>query len=361
MTTYYEINERLFDQIMYAMLDRLPEDMDKREGGVAWTLLAPVALELEKFYQDIDAVEQTAFLIDETGEYTAFGTYIDRRVEEYGMKRKEGGVSQVTVTLSAESDVLVPAFTQVVTGDSDPIIFETQENVMVGMAGVQVLAQSLEASARANVEPNAITAVLGDLAALVSVTNSTSGTGGFDAESDNELIARFLDNQRRQATSGNAAHYERWATEVAGIAKARVLPVWDGNGTVKVVLIGSNGQVVTPEKVAEVAAYIETQRPIGALVTVAGADALTIAVSATVVLTGDLPLADVIDDFTARFGEYLAGLDAGDRVTTTRVGALLIGTTGVSDYSDLTLNGATDAIDITDVVMPAVGAVVLSE
>lgn len=361
MSTYYDINESLFDQIMDAMLDQIPSDMDKREGGVAYTLLAPAALELVKLYQDLDAIEGTSFLIDENGQPSAYGSYIDRRVNEFGVFRKAGSVSSATVTLSADPAVTVPAFTQIMASDGSAQVFEVPADVTATPSGVQTVVTSLEASSAANVPAGAIDTVLGDLAATVSVVSSTAADGGVDEESDEVLIRRFLELQRVQSNSGNAAHYERWATDVPGISRARVIPVWAGNGTVKVVLVGDEARTVPTSKVEEVYEYIETQRPIGAVVTVVSADAQPIDVTATISVAPTTTLEAVSSIFTEELDTYLEGAKVGDTITVARVGSILMGIDGVLDYSGLSINGETTAIPIIDTAVPVVGEVTFDE
>ena len=38
------MEDMTFDVIMQRMLDRVPDDLDKREGSVIWDALAPAAL-----------------------------------------------------------------------------------------------------------------------------------------------------------------------------------------------------------------------------------------------------------------------------------------------------------------------------
>lgn len=357
MSTYYDINESLFDQIMEAMLDQLPADMDKREGGIAYTLLAPKALELEKLYQDLDALEQTSFLIDENGNTSAYGSYIDRRVNEFGVFRKAGGNASAIVTLTADPQVTVPAFTQLMASDGSAQVFETQVDVIATPSGTQTGVTSLEASSAANVPAGAIDTVLGDLAAVVTVTAATSADGGFDEEDDDTLVRRFLNYQERQQTSGNIGHYQRWATEVSGIERARVTPLAFGPGTVKVTLIASDGGAPTVEKRQEVADYIETQRPIGAGVTVVGATEVPVDVVADVTYEDGADVAAVIKQYKADLAAYLLPLDPGEAVTATRVGGLLVAIPEVLDYANLTINGGTASIVLGDDEVAVVGAV----
>ena len=69
---------------------------------------------------------------------------------------------------------------------------------------------------------------------------------------------------------------------VKGVGNCKILPLWNGPGTVKVLIIDSNGQTASRELIKNVADYIETVRPIGATVTVASPTPLAITVSVAV-------------------------------------------------------------------------------
>ena len=128
------------------------------------------------------------------------------------------------------------------------------------------------------------------LPGLASWTNGPAA-GGTDPESDGALYERIHAYLSRPATSGNAYHYEQWALEVAGVGAARVFPLWNGAGTVKVVLVDGGMEPASAEIVAAVQAHIEAERPIGATVTVAAAAPLSINVTAAVTLDGSAPSA----------------------------------------------------------------------
>ncbi len=47
---------------------------------------------------------------------------------------------------------------------------------------------------------------------------------------------------RREAVSANKQHYKQWAEELDGVGRAKVFPLWDGDGTVKIVVTDANMQ-----------------------------------------------------------------------------------------------------------------------
>ena len=130
--------------------------------------------------------------------------------------------------------------------------------------------------------------------------------GGADAESDTSLYARIVYRRLHPSTSGNESHYIEWALSCEGIGAVKVTRLWNGPGTVRVLVTGYDYLPVDDDLVAECAAYIETQRPAGAGVTVCSAGAMGIDVTATVTTTGAVTAAQVQEKFEEALKEYLA-------------------------------------------------------
>lgn len=72
-----------------------------------------------------------------------------------------------------------------------------------------------------------------------------------------------------------------------------MFPLWNGNGTVKVAVIDSNRQPATQAIVDAVKLYIETERPVGASVTVESGVLFNVTVSANVDLDGSATMDEV--------------------------------------------------------------------
>lgn len=121
-----------------------------------------------------------------------------------------------------------------------------------------------------NIRAGELTQMVNTISGLESWSNADAD-GGTDEETDAALCARLYEHLQKPATSGNTYHYERWAKEVNGVGDAKVTPLWNGPGTVKVLIVGPDKEPVSSEIVTACAAYIDAQRPIGATVTVSSA------------------------------------------------------------------------------------------
>ena len=69
-----------YEVILQRMLDKVPDNMDKREGSIIYDALAPAAVELQLMYIELDTI------LKETFADTAQRDYLVRRVAERGIE-----------------------------------------------------------------------------------------------------------------------------------------------------------------------------------------------------------------------------------------------------------------------------------
>ena len=209
-----------------------------------------------------------------------------------------------------------------------------------------------------NIIANSIDKFAKKIDGVSSVTNEEEFKEGTDAETDEELRERFFEVIRRPATSGNIYHYEQWAKEIDGINQARVKPLWNGNGTVKVI-VSNNNSIVSEEIVAKCQEYINTVKPIGADVTVITPTSLDINITANIYIENGYDSVKAKLDFEENLKKYLSSCN--DTVVYTRVASCLGSVEGVKDYSELKLNGGVSNISFDDEKLPKIKSITLSE
>lgn len=348
-------DNQTYDVIMARLLAAVPDTLDKREGSFIWDSLSPAALELAQVYIQMDLMLQYGFA------QTTYGQYLDYRAGEHGLTRKAATKASGQVSITGSNGTVIAAGSLFATGAG--VRFETLAETIIGEAGsITADIRAVEAGTRGNVPAATITVIPVSIAGVTAVTNESPTTGGTDQETDVALLERLLEKVRTPATSGNVAHYLQWAKSVSGVGDAKVYPTWDGNGTVKVVVIDANKEPASAEIVSDVEDYIAEVRPIGATVTVVAATALDIDVVATLTLATGAVLADVKAAFEAALDSHLQQIAFKQSyVSYAQVGSLLLDAPGVLDYSNLTMNTGTGNVAIGDTQVAVKGTVTLNE
>lgn len=332
-----------YEELVQALLDRVKNDVDKREGSVIFDAIAPCAYFLTQMGFQLDN------FLDLVLPDTAVGEYLDRAVGGWGIIRKPATAAVRKV--------------------------ETSASVPVGsLWGINELVYRIERMDSTNVY-HAICTTAGDKGnqysgQLQPITNGIVGitanltdiiTPGTDTESDEALRQRFYVKAQLPVTSGNANHYIQWALEVPGTGAAKAIPLDGGPGTVTVLVVNDK-KAISSGIVPKVQSYIDTVRPIGATVTVQSPQALTINVTANILLDKSRTASEIKQDFEAALDEFLKDMIFENyRVSYAKIGNLLLDIPGVEDFDTLLINGKNGNVMIGAKQIPVNGTVSLSE
>jgi uncharacterized phage protein gp47/JayE len=338
------------EAILKAVLGRINSGISKQEGTFTYDISSALSVELAIAYTQLERVLRLGFA------QTSSGVYLDMRADEHGVTRRAAAKSKGKVTMTGTAGAAVPKGAVFATGTGTR--FVTQAAVTLASDGkAEAAVEAEKAGASGNTASGTITRIPVSITGVTAVTNPEPAYGGYDAENDAALLERLLQRVRNQATSGNAAHYKLWAMESEGIGDAKVFPLWNGPGTVKVVVLDQNKRAPAAGAVAEAAAHIEQARPIGAAVTVEAAEEVPVDVSVEVTLTGSGTLAAVKASIVKGIQEYLKSLAFVDPVVRyTRIANIILDA-GVQDYSALTVNGGTSNVTIEDGTVAVPGIV----
>ncbi|MFV0517822.1 MAG: baseplate J/gp47 family protein [Aminipila sp.] len=335
------------------MLADISDDYDKSEGSFFFDAISPVAIELEKSYENQNIVLSHAFA------GTATGEYLERKCSEMGIKRKKATKATGIVSITGAKGANIGKGIYVSTELTN---FITTESAVIGESGTaDISVECTEAGTLGNVAANTIKFFPMTIEGLNTVCNSQAFTNGYDDESDDSLRDRYYNKTATPATSGNAAHYEQWAKSINGVGNAKVFPTWNGAGTVRVVICSSNKRAADQKLINETKEYIEKERPIGANVTVESVTEKQIDITANLVLSNGAEKEKAVREFNKKVEEYLKELAlVSNYVSYAKIGSILYDLESVADYSELKINQQTKNIPLSDVEIPVVGTVVLS-
>lgn len=337
--------ENTFETILGRLLDRIPDTMDKREGSILYDALAPAAVELQLVYIALDEFLKEAFAD------TADREYLVRRAWERNIIPHQANAA-------VWKGMFTPATLEVGRGsrfNSGNLNFVVQGKTEDGGYLLSCETPGTEGNSCAG-QIIPIEYIRGlQKAELTELVEP-----GTDEEDTEAFRERYLTVIRKPSTSGNANDYYNWAMECDGVGAAKPFPLAYGPGTVKVVIANEDMEGAPPALVRKVLDHIEEKRPIGATVTVASAEEFPINVMVQVKLKSGLNLGDVQASFREALEAFFhdTAFDL-SYVGIARIGHILLETPGVEDYADLTLNGRSGNIALTDEQIAMAGVVTL--
>ncbi|WP_434752555.1 baseplate J/gp47 family protein [Paenibacillus amylolyticus] len=372
------LEDQTEEQIMQRMLDRLPADLDKSEGSFLWDAEAPVAFMLSEAALWAQELLRRGFASTAASRDPNFRSEeLDLRAGEHGITRRAAVAAQGTVKFTGMPGKVVPAGAVVATladevsGESS-LEYETVGRVELDEDGLgSVGVRALVAGKESNVPAGTLTVLSTPVSGVTSVVNIDVIKGGADIEADTALLERFYAKVRNQGTSGNKAQYVQWASEVPGVGATRVIPLWQGPGTVGLYLLDTDKRAAGSDLVAAVQKYVDPTQdgqgegvaPAGPVVTVMPAEEVPMNIQVKLTLASDATLADVRALIERGVTAYLKQLAFADPlVRYTRIAAILLDIPPIIDYSELTVNGISDQnIEMTASQVAVLGTVDVHE
>ncbi|BBI32494.1 baseplate J/gp47 family protein [Cohnella abietis] len=340
--------------ILSQMLAAIPETYDKRPGSFIYDSLAPVADQLAQTDTRLESVASELSIEHLSGPELA-----QRVRERTGIELKAATRAVGTVLLTGTGEIHPGDLFETAGG----VQFRATEAKAITLSGYASI-EAVVSGTSGNVAAETIILFPVTLAGFTAVINPQSTHGGFEQESDADLLMRYYERIRTPSTSGNKAHYLNWSKEVPGVGDARVIPLWSGPNTVKVIIIDANRQPAFPQLVTDVQNHIDPGgtglgdgvAPIGAHTTVVSAAPVAINVSVKIVPDVGYDDAHIIDSLIKHLSS-IAFVE--DIVSYARAGAAILASPGVADYSNLLINGGSINVPIAYSQVAVLGAVVI--
>ena len=345
------------DTVHGDILVNISDSYQKTVGFPTYDLTRAFALAIKSLGDDLLTSEAAADVDNMTGDALTKWCY-----QRKGVTRKAAAYASGTITIVTGTGTITKGALFESTGG---IQFAATEAKSV-TDGDTVEVQAVVAGASGNVAAGAVTKMPVTLTGISVVTNPAAMTGGYDAETDDSLRARYYVAVLTPATSGNKNQYIAWAESVTGVGGAKCYPLANGENTVEVCIIDSNMQPASAELVAAVQAYIdpggsgtgEGVAPIGAYCTITSAAGLSVNVACMVTLASGYDTAAVLANVTTGINAYLAGIAfSAAYASYAKIANAVNDAAGVLDYTGLTVNGGTDNISVPDKSVAIVGTV----
>ncbi|NFQ86818.1 baseplate J/gp47 family protein [Clostridium sporogenes] len=350
--------EETREDILNRMKNNTNDELNKGEGTYIHDNLTPVSIELEKQNIKLDGVLNKVFI--EKALRNGYEDEVIARCSEMGIYRKEGKKANGIVTIKGAKDTVIPKDFLIQTKNN--IQFKTlEENVVPDTGEIDIKIEAIEVGSKYNVRSNTIIEIPIQIVGITEVTNKNNITNGIDIEPIEDLYKRYKVKVTTPATSGNKYHYYLWAMEIQGVGDCIVKPLWDGNGTVKVILIDSNKKKPNEEIIKNVKEHIEEVRPIGANVTVVGVEEANINIVVNIQIDKSVTLEEVKEEIENNINDYFKTIAFKERIVRyTRIASCILYVKGVIDYENLKINGSTENIKLNDEQVAILESVVVN-
>lgn len=358
------------DEIQARMMENLPDGIDDMPGGFPYDFTMPTAIEKQDLIQ-YHIVQTLQLMFPEW----AWDTWLDLHAKAAGIERRAAVSAKGTLRIYGDVGAEIPAGTVFCTESTEStssVEFSTDTLANVSADGyVDVAVTAVDAGTVGNVNANTILFCTTQIRGVTGASNANAMTGGIDVESDDSLRERIdlANAQIGSSYTANDSDLIRWSKEVSGVGDVIVMPTWNGPGTIKLIIIDTNGQPASAEIVTAVYNHLvspsdRSQRllPTGTgLLTVVPADTINISYVCTGLVFDETTSLEQIE---ATFRTMVAAEYTESKTTGTLYYNQLRGhiteIPGVIDFDTFTVNGDTENITLATEEYPATYSVSFS-
>ncbi len=324
-----------FQKILKRMIDRVPSDIDKREGSVIYDALAPAAAELQLMYIEADVI------LNETFADTAHREYLIKRALERGLKPYPASKA----ILKGEFNCEIPIGSR----------FSLENLNYTAIEKLSDFIYKMECET-AGSEGNRFFGTLIPIEYIQGLTKAELTElliPGEDDEDTEDFRQRYLNSLNAQAYGGNIADYKEKTKGIPGVGGVKVYPVWKGGGTVRISITDSEYNSPTQTLVDKVQTILDPVpnnglglgiAPIGHVVTVTGAEMEKININFHITYKEGYSWNDIKSYAEKEIDDYLLDLrkkwENEDNITIKVVilEAALIQIEGIEDVRDTEIN-----------------------
>lgn len=341
-----------YEGILQRMLNRVPNNLNKREGSMIYDALASAAVEFQNMYIQCDTV------LNETFADTQSRPYLLKECKDRNVKVKNATFA----VRQGEFNIDVPIGSRY---SLNHLNYTVIEKISDGIFKLQCET----AGSDGNVESGTLipieyidglqTALLTDI--LVP---------GEDEEETEHLREKYFNSFDSQSFGGNIADYKEKTKSLDGVGGVKVKRAWNGGGTVKLVIVDST--FATPsdvliDNIQEAIDPIDHQgeglglAPIDHIVTVVGCGETVVNVQTKITFQEGWDWSSIetyVEKAIDAYFKEISELWEDSKNLVVRISQIetrLLELTGVSDVADTTLNGVAENLIVESDNIPVRG------
>lgn len=352
-----------YDIIMQRMLNKVPSQIDKREGSIIYDALAPAAAEIAQMYillkNNIDLVFAD----------TAVDEYLDRLANQAGLTRSKA-------TFAIKKALFYDA-------ENNLIDINLGERFTIGELTYKAIEKMETGTYKMECEQPGMTGnnAEGEMIPINYIQNLAKAEltdiliPGEDQEDDESLRSRYYETISNQSFAGNIADYRKKTKEISGVGAVKVIPVWAGGGTVKLTILDSTYNKASTTLIKKVQEEIAPDSldkgmglaPIGHEVTVTTVSEKDISFSAIILYKEGFEESVIKEKIIAAIEEYFNSLkenwenEENVIIRLSKIEARILGIESIIDIQKSKLNGESNNITLGKEEIPKLKEVTINE
>lgn len=290
--------DKTFENILDDMLDRIPDTFDKREGSIIYDALAPVAIELQLIYLELDNI------LKETFADTASRTYLIKRCAERGIIPKQA--TQSILLIKTFPRLLeIPINTRV---GNDKLVFKIIEKKKNGL----YLIECENKGKIGNIYGGKLNS-LDYIENLEYIEIVKLVIPADDEEETETLRKRYFKSFEAEKFGGNKADYIDKVKSLNGVGACKIIPTWQGGGTVLVLILDTEFKKATIELIDNVQKKLDPEKngkgdgiaPIGHVVTVDTVEEIDINIDINIIYKYGFDFENIQDEVIELIQQYI--------------------------------------------------------
>lgn len=364
-------DDNTFENVLERNLDRIPDEFDKREGSVIYDAIAPMAIEISLLYSYLDFLFKNAF-----GD-TANRYWLIERAKERGIEPYKSTKAVIIGRFDAKLNIGDRFFIDDIYYTVSKLQKEEKELFFYELI-------CNEEGSIGNIEGGKLTPTrtirnlnLAEIYKLAIL--------GEDEEDTEDFRERYFETIKSIAYGGNIDDYRKKVKAIDGVGLVKVIPVWNGGGTVKLIITDSEFKEPTSELISKVQEIIDPipfhqkgvgVAPIGHYVTVVGAKSKKINITCEILKSRDSNLEEIKSEIEKDVAEYFksqrkkwASYEKADSniyvendIRLAKITSIVLNVADVIDYETIKFTDTDKKIfELSEDELPVLGDVIVTE
>lgn len=363
-----------FENINNRKLDRISEkypSIDIREGSMVYNAVAANSVETANLYVDLENT------LNESYAETATREYLLRACREVGLDTER--YEPTHGVFLGKFNVEVPIGSR---WNNDMYNFET-------IAPMQSSDEFKWYRLRSETAGSAPNIIVGDLTALDTVVTGLQNAFiteclvlGENETPDGVILEEYFETINSHYGDGNISQYERWCRGFDGIGSYRVIPVWNGRNTVKVLILNVENEPASSVLISDFQLYLDPPAgvlnddsnrvdypqgrglgngvaPIGAIVTVDTSSELPLEIVYSATLQSGYLQPEGVGEAIKSYLKDIAFVKSA--VNYMSIGAAILSCKSIDSLLSLTINGVSTDLPLSDNQVATLGTLTFRE